>query len=523
MPRDDGEMTCRRNIFGAGALFLTLAGTLLLYAGSPSRGTYPAAIGGILTFFLGQIIWFRSRLRLDLPLCPINLATLLFALQLVVLPLLGLFWGFQPGMLQRLPKDQYINLAIACSSLGYLSFVIVYHCSARIGERQSRLSFEQRPLCYPYHAMGFIIVLYLAAGLLGLIGYYGNLNQFLEYLSAPSFQKTLQNSQESTLSGALGNMSRTFFGAGLVLAWCVWVDRNKMLNRSILTWGTIGLLGLLFIANASYNRGTVLGPIAALAATYSSRVRRLSFRFLLLAGTAVIALALLWGEYRATKLTLSELVTTNGLSRLIDNLDALNNVEVYGGGPQFLGFLLQEVDRDDIPLHWGQSLVASLLHPVPLLGKPFRESSTVTFYNKLVYGYLNSADQVVPFLGELYLNFHVVGIVVGFGLLGYVINIFQRRYESAENSFETYAWFFVSMWTLFLVVGSVAVVSQMCVYFFWPFYVYWLLKWKLGISHQADRVKLEPLHAGWSRSQTASLDRSGHQAPGFDRSEKHSW
>ena len=478
MHRDNREMTSRRNLVGTGVLFLALSGTLLLCLGSPTKETYPLVIAGVLTFFIGQIVWFRSRLRMDSPLCPINLATLLFAILLIVNPMLGLFWGFQPGMLLLLPNDQYINLAIAFSSLGYLCFVISYHyCSARIGGRLSRLPYEQRPAYYPYRAMGAIAVLYLAAGLLGLIGTYGNLNQYLEYLNTPSFKKTLENIGEGTYSGALGTIFRPFFGVGLVLAWCIWIDRNKVVNQAIAILGTIGLLGLLFVANASYNRATVVGPIVAVAATYSSRVRRLSFRFLLLAGTAVLTLALLWGEYRATNLTLSDLLTTNGLSRLIESSDVLSNVEVYGGGPQFLGFLVQEIDRNDIPLHWGQSLVASLLHPVPVLGKPFRELSTVTFYNKLIYGYVDSSDQVVPFLGELYVNFHVVGIVVGFGLLGYVISIFQRRYESAENSFETYAWFFVSMWTLFLVVGSVAVVSQMCVYFFWPFYGYWFIAW----------------------------------------------
>ena len=133
------------------------------------------------------------------------------------------------------------------------------------------------------------------------------------------------------------------------------------------------------------------------------------------------------------------------------------------------------------PLYWGSTLVASVLHPVPLLGKGFRESSGVAIYNRAIYGNTGVADQIIPFQGELFLNFHLPGIVAGFFGLGLLIGHCQRQFESARSAFAAFAIHYVSMWAAMLVIWSLAVFSQILVYFCWPIYFYvvwnWIWRW----------------------------------------------
>ena len=52
-----------------------------------------------------------------------------------------------------------------------------------------------------------------------------------------------------------------------------------------------------------------------------------------------------------------------------------------------------------------------------------------------------------------------------------MIGTLQRRYERAETALEIYVVQFTAMWISFLIIGSVEVVSQILVFFFWPIYV----------------------------------------------------
>jgi len=78
----------------------------------------------------------------------------------------------------------------------------------------------------------------------------------------------------------------------------------------------------------------------------------------------------------------------------------------------------------------------------------------------------------VPFQGELFLDFHIVGVVAGYVLLGWVAHKLQGRFERSTSSLELYVWQYTAIWTSFLIFGSVSVVSQIVIYSFWPIYLY---------------------------------------------------
>lgn len=126
----------------------------------------------------------------------------------------------------------------------------------------------------------------------------------------------------------------------------------------------------------------------------------------------------------------------------------------------------------------------SLVYPVPILGKPFRDTSAVAIYNNLIYNDPNTVDQIVPFQGELFINFHIIGVLMGYVVLAKIAATLQRKFERSRTTFEAYGWFFISLWTLFLITGSLAVTSQMYVFFFWPLYLYAL--WTRFVGRRSD-------------------------------------
>ena len=74
------------------------------------------------------------------------------------------------------------------------------------------------------------------------------------------------------------------------------------------------------------------------------------------------------------------------------------------------------------------------------------------------------------------MNFHLCGIVVGYGILGHVAFRLQRAFEQSASAIKCFISIYTAYWILFLIQGSLAVVSQIFVYFFWPIYFYFISK-----------------------------------------------
>ncbi|HZU35006.1 MAG TPA: hypothetical protein VFA18_03815, partial [Gemmataceae bacterium] len=143
--------------------------------------------------------------------------------------------------------------------------------------------------------------------------------------------------------------------------------------------------------------------------------------------------------------------------------------------------------------YWGKTLISSLCYPLPILGKPFRPTSGVEIYNRLIYGTPTIVDQVILYESEFYINFHAVGVLIGYGLLGWVFSFFQRRFDGAASAIETYSWLLMGVWLIW--PGSLPVTSQLFIYAFWPIYLFLFLSW---LSRHLSRVRRPALH--WQRA-----------------------
>ena len=75
-------------------------------------------------------------------------------------------------------------------------------------------------------------------------------------------------------------------------------------------------------------------------------------------------------------------------------------------------------------------------HQFPILGKPFRKNSGTAIYNRLIYGMLDAQDQIAPFQGEAFLDFHLAGVLVGFSVLGWIAFELQSAFTLSRSSFR---------------------------------------------------------------------------------------
>jgi hypothetical protein len=449
----------------------------------PSENKYPGALVGAFAFYLVQCFFPACRPVSGKLLCPWNWALFVFFLQLVLLPLSVLLLGPSQGVLPFLPSDQAINLAMLINVVAFTAFCVTYHSLARQtrnGRQPSAFPQESR-IAWRSPSLG-LIALNGAIGITGFFLAFGALNKVAEYFSDPSGYLSRFVDVSDKLGLAAGLFLRPFLGICVVMLWCRWLD-GKRLQKSKGYGSAVTMLAILAVclSNATfhYNRGSVVVPLVAMLAVIVSGPSRVLRRAAVPAGAIVLVVLLLlpfYGAYRSSNFTGQELFKDSSVrGLLVDKVELTEMFQVYGGAPQFLGFFLEAGKWGTDP-QWGKVLISSALAPLPILGKPFREGSGTAIYNRLIYGQLDAQDQIAPFQGEAFLDFHLAGVLVGFSLLGWVAFRLQTAFANSESFFETFIWQYVSVWTFFLIFGSLSVVSQIFIYFCWPFYLYFIYR-----------------------------------------------
>lgn len=435
---------------------------LVEFACAPVAEEYPLAVVGILSFLFVQAFLPACRIRVATPLCPANIAQGLYWIRLVLVTVLIGYFGFSQATLPYLPSKDAINLAIVVHVVGYLSFCLAYQCFARE-------SAGRTPPYVSTPGAAYLIVPFAVLGLLGFLVTHGGVAGFIDYASSPIEQR--QRAEEATtVLGAASSFLKHFLGFAVVLAWNWWLGKAPR-SKALIIPVTAGVMVLLLVANFNYNRGTMLGPIIGLAAAFSMHVWRLPFKGLILASVLALSVAFAFGWYRSTDLDITEL-SVSAVEDPWDSEGVLGFVQIYASAPQMSAYLIESLEGK---FYDGKTLLPSLVYPIPVLGKPYRDAGGPVIFNELIYGdTTTSLDQIIPLDGELYINFHLVGVVFGNLLLGGVLAWLQRKFTAAPTPVESYVWAVLALWIVF--PGSLSVASQMYVYSFWPIYIYFAVK-----------------------------------------------
>ena len=449
---------------------------LIGFACAPVAEEYPLAVVGILAFMFVQAALPACRIRVTTPVCPANIAQGYYWIQLVLVTVLVGHFGFSQGVLPHLPSKGAIDLAIVVHVVSYLSFCIAYQCFGRATVRQGR-GRGSTP------GTGYLIVPFAVVGLLGFLLAHGGIAGFVHYVSSP-IEYHLRAEEPTTLQGAGGTFLKHFLGFAVVLAWSWWLGKAPRRTLAIIGVTTAVVLVLL-VANFNYNRGTMLGPIVGLAAAFSVHVWRIPFKGLVLAGVLVLSMAFVFGWYRSTDLDITEL-SASAVADTWNTEGVIEFVQIYASAPHMAAYLIEALEGK---FYYGKTLLPSLIYPLPVLGKPFRDISGPVIFNELIYGDTDSLDQIIPLDGELYINFHLAGVVLGSMLLGCFLAWLQGRFVAAPTPVESYAWLMMALWTVF--PGSLSVTSQIYVYSFWPIYIYFAARrfwsWNAAMGGHRDR------------------------------------
>jgi hypothetical protein len=381
---------------------------------------------------------------------------MLFFLQLVVIPTMLMISDTYYGTLGFIPADHYVNTALMLQALAYACYAGGYVALTK--------PVRPRPLLLEPRLTTGVALSYIALGAVALALAFSSVGALIDYFSG---QGHIFDEGPTTLTGVYSQFLRPYLAYGVIVLWAARIARRRPGAR--LQPVELGLIIVAIGASATYNynRASVVVPLLALITAYSAFGRRQSPARIVAMLSILAVIGFLFGEYRSSYSGTrgGEIdPAAAGLDRPGDSFPQI--MQSYANGPQFWAVTVQEVDRAGM-LH-GDSIAGSALYPMPMLGKGFRDESGPTHYNELIYGQPDVIDQVLGFGAELYWNFGIPGIVVGYFLLGFAIRRFDDRVEAAADALASYSWSYCGTWVALLVINSISILAQIVIYFFWP-------------------------------------------------------
>jgi hypothetical protein len=441
-------------------IVLTIAAGLVDFWADPDQRLW-SLIFSAFVFGFTLLLCPACRPQKRYSICPINWAILVFFLQLVALPFCVVIFGVAEGALRSLPSQSALNAAILINDGAFLAFCVGYQITLKRRQRATR---------YLKAPSAVVIGCFLCAGIIGFVATFKSFPNIAEYYIYPA-SRPMPVAGETTVAGALGTLLRPFLGFACIAYLCRRVH-SPFRSKSQALIITVACLTVATIAQLSfsYNRVVFVVPVTCGLAVFSKHIHRIRPMALALLATAAAVPLLLIGTYRGTQLRVTDLVEDPYAIRgLLDKTEIGQFFQVYGNGPQFTAFVVQNLWWPN-DLLYGRSLVASLLYPVPVLGKPFRDQSGVGIYNRLIYGNSETIDQVIPFEAEVLINFGVAGVLISFCLLGILIHRLQSQFDSSQSAVDTLVTQYFGIWLLSLTYSSLAVLSQVMIYSSLPLY-----------------------------------------------------
>lgn len=445
-----------------------------------------AAIPAALVYLVMQWLFPKCRLRRDHYFCPVNIALVLLLLKIVVVPMLIMLTGPESAVLSSLPSYASMETALLIDTLSYLAFCVGL-ALAPTGPIQLKPSFLTDALSNtPGVKMN---LLFVGLGLIGFASAFGTLPRLVFYFTNPEEMNAIQAELDGTWTGLIGTLLRPFMAFAAVAWWCRTLDSSVARNSwRPAVYGLLAAVGVTF-ANLtfSFNRAAFVFPLLCMVAVYNARVRRIPLGMTVTAAAIFLPILILVGTYRST-------IENGHKKEEATFATALNatseNLQAYTTGPQYTALFYDYTGWGEHP-YGGSTLLASVMSPVPILGKSFRTNSGPAIFNFAIYRISGIEDQIIPFATELFANFHAPGLICGMIGLGLLLCQTERWFAAAHSTFAAFAIQYVSLWGALLTVWSAAIYSQILIYFFIPVYVYpalllarnWLRKFQPPVPH----------------------------------------
>jgi len=454
----------------------------------------PAIVLSAAMYFWCQILCPKCRFRTRPLVSPLNWFLCIFFTGMVLVPLAVALVGPSIVILPFKPSNTAINFAVLLNIVAYASFC----CGVQVFHKDNPIALidSSEMSALTWFPPAWLIVLYFILGVTGIALRFGSPGNLIDYFGNPQSYLLLlytESGSPTTLASAAASFLMVFCPVSMILLWCRWTYRQHR-KKSFLSKAFPPLLivvAALSSALYSYSRAAFVIPMIAVAAVIAKRRTSLKSANLLGLGVLVACLVLLVSLYRS-------LYSMEGavIEHSTNSSDISDMIQDYGTAPQFLGFFLQGTHYAEDP-KLGRVLLASVLSPVPILGKSFREESGGTIYGNL----LGRDDQPALGVAEFFLDFSVFGVIAGFLTVGALVATLQNCFDRANEPFEVYVLQFASVCFSYIVVSGIEEVSQHAIYLSWPIYCFLLYRWgtkKLAArrGNSENLGSLRPLKTG---------------------------
>ena len=311
----------------------------------------------------------------------------------------------------------------------------------------------------------FLVFVFLLVGFLSIISFHGSLQNYLtDAWLTPKTRFNLER-LSGTSTGYLTNIGQRFLPFGVVLSWIIY--KSKFRNNQIIN---ILFLILCFFSTLSSNRSNIIYPLLAFAALIWPKWKMKNKFWLLVAALVSLFLIFFYGSVRSQ----SELDTQQVNSLFETYIDDMDYVwyahQIYFGSPYQITPLLNSNTQHHF------TLLASVLDPIPILGKAFREQSGPFLYNLIIYDSPDVQDKVIPVAGELFFNGGYTLVFMAHLLIGRAYSKLDLMFKqnSIVNLPLTFSvFYFTLLFNAFLML-SITVFIQFMVFNAAPIFCIWL-------------------------------------------------
>lgn len=295
---------------------------------------------------------------------------------------------------------------------------------------------------------------YLTIALISIVSLYGSLSS---YFTGALFTYVTQEivAQNGTFLGFSANIGQRFWAFGVLLAWYKWtIKKGKTHWLRQFAWLLLCLAGTL-----SSNRSNMAYPLLMLISViYAGWKTRYPFWWAMLFSTLIV-FSFFFGYVRVQPSLDAEMLGILFEDYLEHMEYILRAHQLYIGSPYQITPLLS-IQPPSF------TLIASLLEPIPILGKALREQSGPYIYNLAYFQSLVSQDKVIPVAGELYHNGGYLLVGFGYAIFGVVYRWLDAAFKSTVpvNPPLAAAFFYIMLLFSSTLLLSVTVLMQFMVY-----------------------------------------------------------
>ncbi|MCU0341514.1 MAG: hypothetical protein MUE30_16675, partial [Spirosomaceae bacterium] len=340
---------------------------------------------------------------------PKNVLLFIWLNKLVIVPFELLIWGNQTPQLDTHHQPILREVSVILLSFG------AFWAGWRQYDRQIPIPSN------PVQRLVAWAGTYLGVGLGSLVLLYGSLSAYWNGAIFTYITRATLDSVGGTVWGLLANIGQRFWAFGVMLAWIRWHQKYPPRHWTWhVPWGLLCAVGVL-----SSNRANMVYPMLTFGAIVCARWQ-FRHKWGLAVGLVGIVLLSFFFGYLRTQPALD----TQHVAALFDDYWNSPNHYILYAHQLYFGSPYQITPLLHIPLP-SFTLGASVLDPIPLIGKAFREHSGPFVYNMAIQSGYVAQDKVIPVAGELYFNGGWVLVVLGHWAFGWA-------YRFLDDAFKTF-------------------------------------------------------------------------------------